>query len=165
MATKNGNGSDLAANLAEMAQDATGMKERMLSEVSEKIESMRPGVEQVNAAFEELIAFRDSLTGAPARRRSGRTGSGSTRTPGSSGGTRAVNRPQEFLDFLAQNPGAGIPDVSKALGGVSNNYLYKVRETLVDQGLVRKDDKRLFLTEEGITRVSEGIQIAEGAAA
>lgn len=121
--------------------DIESLVERHRSEVEAEIEKLRPQAEE----YERLVAYRESMGSAPRARRSSR-GSGSR-----AASRPNADRPQQFLDALKDNPGAKIPDIAASIGDVSANYLYRVRDGLIEEGKVRKDDdgKHYLVEAEG----------------
>lgn len=121
--------------------------EKQRAEVDAEIEKLRPAAEE----YERLVAYRDSMGAASPRKRATRAPrGGNTSTPARSD----ANRPQQFLDAVKDNPGATIPQIAAAIGDVSANYLYRVRDTLVEEKKVRKEGQQHFL--ENGEAASEG---------
>lgn len=138
-----------------MATELESMIDRHRSEVEAKIEELRPQYEE----YERLVTYRDGMTGAtPRARRATRT-----RSTGGGGGGSNVNRSHETLEALRDEPGLTIPDLAKKMD-VSANYLYRVRDNLEKDGLIRREGARLFLTDKGSEEVG-GKPAEEGAKA
>ncbi len=120
-----------------MAVEIEDLREKHLAEIDQQMDEFRPAHE----AFLRLQEYKDSLSGGKTTTR--RSSNGGSR------GTRAgVDRRQEVIDFLRENPGATIPDMGKGMN-VSNNYLYRVRDGLVDEGIIRKEGNKHFLADGG----------------
>lgn len=143
---------------------------KYIAEVDEQIAAIQPRYQEALAAMEsiqgemdELNGLKARLSGTTARGRRSTRATGATTTPAArrtgtstGGGTRAQSgkREQEFLDFVRENPGTTIPDVVKATG-LSQNYLYRVRDNAVDKGLVRKDGNKYFIAEASAASEAE----------
>jgi hypothetical protein len=112
------------------------LREKHMAEVDAKLEELRPAFEE----FNDLMAYRESMGGKPRARTA-------TRSTGTRGPRAGVDRKQDVLTFLGEHDGATIPEMAKGLD-VSANYLYRVRDGLVDEGLIRKDGQRHFLVKQ-----------------
>jgi len=134
--------------------------ERHLAEVDAELEKLRPMHEQ----YLELEDYKARMTGtAPRSRSTARSTSGTRRTRRSSGD--GPGRREQFMQVLADQPNSTIPDVAKAIDGVSPNYLYRVRDGLVEDGFIVEGDSGHFsLTDEGKKHLAGQSQPAAAAA-
>lgn len=123
--------------------DIDSLIERHREEVDAEIDKLRPAAEE----FERLMTYREGMGKAPSARRTTRT---RRTTSGGGGGGSNADRPQQFLEALKDKPdGLSIPEVAAEVGDVSPNYLYRVRDGLVEDGMVEKKGSKHILTKKG----------------
>lgn len=111
------NGGDTANLVAEMRETL----QKRLAEINEKMapmESERTEIQDVLQAFKGSRPAR-STSGAPRGRRG--------------------KRMEEFLTFVAENPGCKVMDAARAIG-IQPNYLYRIADKATDAGKVVKAD-------------------------
>ena len=107
-----------------------------LSAMDERIKELRP----LHEEYLKLQQARDALrgVGGPARRGPGRPrGSTTRRRRRRRGGTRA----EQALEVVRQNPGVTVRELSERLGVRHPNYMYRVMNSLQDDGAVKKKGK------------------------
>ena len=106
--------------------------EEKKSEISQRLDELRPAVEE----FNKLEAALRALDGVnvPA----GGGGNGRRGRPRGSG-TRAA----EALQIVTDNPGITIPEMAQKMG-IQQNYLYRVLPGLEQDGQVRKEGRGWF---------------------
>lgn len=111
--------------------------------------------------LEEAKARLDAAAG------SGRTGerrsSADGRRRGSAGRSRGrprkgqPTRADDFLRIVAGKPGATVAEIAREMGsGVSPNYLYRVRDRLLDQGAIRQDGNGFVATDASVPGSDRG---------
>jgi hypothetical protein len=61
----------------------------------------------------------------------------------SQNGSGPTGRAKEFLDSIRANPGQNVVFHQKALGLTQPNYLYRIRNSLRDEGLIRQEGNGL----------------------
>jgi predicted Rossmann fold nucleotide-binding protein DprA/Smf involved in DNA uptake len=126
----------------------TDFLEEKTREISERLEELRPYVDE----FNRLEAAHRALSGvtnapaAPAPRRAsgggdGGGGGGAGRPKGS--GTRSA----EALEAVRAQPGITIPELAQRMG-IQQNYLYRVLPGLEQDGQVRKEGRGWFPADE-----------------
>ncbi len=142
-----------------------GFVEQKRSEIDERIAELRPAVDEFRrleaalAALEGIAsngasAVRASATRAerkrspsrPRRRSPTVTATATTvakRAGRPKGGGR---RSREALEAVAKQPGAMIAELA-ARTGIKQNYLYRVMPALEQEGKVRKQGRRWYLTD------------------
>jgi predicted Rossmann fold nucleotide-binding protein DprA/Smf involved in DNA uptake len=124
----------------------TDFLEEKTREISERLEELRPYVDEYNrleAAHRALagVTSAPAPAAAPARG-SGGGGGGQGRPRGS--GTRAT----EALEAVRAQPGITIPELAQRMG-IQQNYLYRVLPGLEQDGKVRKEGRGWFAVEGG----------------
>jgi hypothetical protein len=129
-----------------MADDFLEVK---LREISERMEELRPSVEE----FHRLEAAHRALQGvsddggdsgggrSSSRRSSSRSGSGSGKGRGRPRGSGA--RADQARQLVSENPGITIPEMAQKMG-IQQNYLYRVLPGLEQEGQVRKEGRGWF---------------------
>jgi predicted Rossmann fold nucleotide-binding protein DprA/Smf involved in DNA uptake len=126
----------------------TDFLEEKTREISERLEELRPYVDEYN----RLEAAHRALAGvtsapAPAPRRAPANGGGGGGGGGGQGrpkgsGTRSV----EALEAVRAQPGITIPELAQRMG-IQQNYLYRVLPGLEQDGQVRKEGRGWFPVE------------------
>ena len=124
--------------------------EEKLSEIKQRMDELRPAVEE----FHRLESAQRALEGVdaggsakpPSRARRGRSGSRSSSS--SSNGRRgrprgSGTRSNEALKIVRDQPGVTIPEMAQKMG-IQQNYLYRVLPGLEQDGLVRKEGRGWF---------------------
>lgn len=112
-----GNGGDTATLVQEMRETL----QKRLAEINETIapmENERTEIQNVLQAFKGARPAR-TTSGAPRGRRG--------------------KRMQEFLTFVAENPGCKVMDAARDIG-IQPNYLYRIADKATDAGKVVKAD-------------------------
>ncbi|WP_028058283.1 hypothetical protein [Candidatus Solirubrobacter pratensis] len=122
-----------------------------IAEIDAKMEERRPAYEE----FLELQDAKSRLTGTSARpRAAARTSTATSGTTRSTGTRRRApgqpDRKGQFLAVLAERGSATIPEIAKAIDDdVSPNYLYRVRDTSLKDGLIEPDGNGFKITAKG----------------
>jgi predicted Rossmann fold nucleotide-binding protein DprA/Smf involved in DNA uptake len=125
----------------------TDFLEQKTREISERLEELRPYVDEFNRleAAHRALAGVTNAPAAPAaaapRRANGGGGGGAGRPKGS--GTRSV----EALEAVRAQPGITIPELAQRMG-IQQNYLYRVLPGLEQEGQVRKEGRGWFPAED-----------------
>jgi predicted Rossmann fold nucleotide-binding protein DprA/Smf involved in DNA uptake len=119
----------------------TDFLEEKTREISERLEELRPYVDEFNrleAAHRALAGVTSAPTPAAAPARSSSAGQGRPR----GSGTRAT----EALEAVRTQPGITIPELAQRMG-IQQNYLYRVLPGLEQEGKVRKEGRGWFAVE------------------
>ncbi len=132
----------------------TDFLEEKTREISERLEELRPYVDEFNrleAAHRALAGVTSAPTPAPAARRS----SGDGASGGGGGGGGGAGRPKgtgtrsvEALEAVRAQPGITIPELAQRMG-IQQNYLYRVLPGLEQDGQVRKEGRGWFPAGDG----------------
>ncbi len=127
----------------------TDFLEQKTREISERLEELRPYVDEFNrleAAHRALAGVTSApaaaAAAAPRRANGGGGGGGGAGRPKGSG-TRSV----EALEAVRAQPGITIPELAQRMG-IQQNYLYRVLPGLEQEGQVRKEGRGWFPAEE-----------------
>jgi predicted Rossmann fold nucleotide-binding protein DprA/Smf involved in DNA uptake len=121
----------------------TDFLEEKTREISERLEELRPYVDEYNrleAAHRALAGVTSAPAPAAAAPGRGSGGGGQGRPRGS--GTRAT----EALEAVRAKPGITIPELAQSMG-IQQNYLYRVLPGLEQDGKVRKEGRGWFAVE------------------
>ena len=128
----------------------TDFLEEKLSEIKQRMDELRPAVDE----FHRLESAQRALEGVdttgsaspPAGRR--RTRGADRPRSGSTAGKRgrprgSGTRSTEALKIVRDQPGITIPEMAQKMG-IQQNYLYRVLPGLEQDGLVRKEGRGWF---------------------
>ena len=129
--------------------------EEKKSEISQRLDELRPAVEEFNKLEAALRALEGVNSGGggssgssrgPGRPRGSRSSS-SSGGGGGGGGNGRRGRPRgsgtraaEALQIVTDNPGITIPEMAQKMG-IQQNYLYRVLPGLAQDGLVEKQGR------------------------
>jgi len=122
----------------------TDFLEEKTREIAERLEELRPYVDEYNrlqAAHRALSGATSApaaAAGTAAPRRAGGNGGGGQGRPKGSG-----TRSAEALEAVRAQPGITISELAQKIG-IQQNYLYRVLPGLEQDGKVRKDGRGWF---------------------
>jgi CRP-like cAMP-binding protein len=108
-------------------------------EIQQRLEELRPLVEEAERLEAALRALEGLNGAAPTTRATGRTG-----RPGRPRGSGT--RGKQALEIVRNNPGISIPEIAEKMG-IKQNYLYRVMPGLQKDGLVRKEGRGWYANE------------------
>ncbi len=130
--------------------------DQIRSGIDARIKELRPLVSELER-LEEVKARLDAAAGSD--RTGERRSSADGRRRGGAGRGRGrprkgqPTRAEDFLRIVGSTPGATVAEIAREMGGgVSPNYLYRVRDRLLDQGAIRQDGKGFVATDASVPR-------------
>lgn len=133
-----------------MPNGATKEKETVVSKAREMLEKRLAELQPMVTEAKEISETLDAMNGNPTptaapRARRTRSGNGGS---GSSAGTG--ERYEQFLQVIRDNAdGIKVADAAKEMGLKNPNYLYRLRDKAVDEGLIKQEtDGRLIPVEQ-----------------
>lgn len=137
--------------LTEVPEDLTDLEKEMVGKIDSRLGELREVFGGPLAEYNRLAVTRQNLlagengTGMPSTASGGsqRRASSNRSAPTRSGG----NRKGELLSVIKANPGVTVAEAAEKLGLGSANYLYRVRDELVQEGAVRKDGTSHYAVE------------------
>ncbi|MDB5280846.1 MAG: hypothetical protein JWR61_5801 [Ferruginibacter sp.] len=104
-----------------------------------QMEQLRPSHEAFLKLQQIVDNFDSIASGAPVKARRTRSASGDRAPRGS--------RSDEFLAIVqsAGEDGITVSDAATQMDGINDNYLYRLAKKLVDDGVLRKEEKRYYI--------------------
>ena len=133
--------------------------EEKKTEISERLDELRPMVEEFHKLEAALRALEGVDAGGGGGGGGGSTSSGRQRRSGGGGGNNSGGgdgngrrgrppgsgtRAKEAADIVKANPGITIPEMAQKMG-IQQNYLYRVLPDMEKRGEVRKDGRGWFI--------------------
>lgn len=110
--------------------------EAKVREIEERLQELRPLVEE----FHRLEAASAALSEVPTGGRARPATNGNSRR-GRPRGSRGDNtRATQTVELVRAQPGITIPELARHMG-IKPNYLYRILPQLADEGKVRREDK------------------------
>lgn len=118
---------------ATTTDEKPNVAQQALASIKTRVDELRPLVQE----HEELQKLLDAIEGS-SRTKKATSGSGTQtrRHYARQGGKRS----DQFLALVKEQPGITVSDAAKAME-IHPNYLYRVSSELVNEGLIRKEDK------------------------
>lgn len=130
-------------------EEATKERDEAAKEVAEKEKRFHEEVDplvtkrdQAQAILDRLHAKAEVASDAPPAP-SGESNNNRRGRPRKGQATRA----EEFVQAVKNNPGMGTSDIARILD-MNPNYLYRIVSGTVKEGLVRKEGRKLFVTDK-----------------